>query len=196
MKKKVTKNCIINWIKQVLRKTAILLKQAHNHIVKHNPIWNSYITITLVLVSVIMIFATIYSATTAVRLGEIETYMVADKSRQEMLAQKIMAENLLIETSQNKRELLIYIDTLETLKNTTEAYSDDLNILRVQQAKDMVLFGSVDIREKIDNYLDAMKKIKNDLAQIERSSRLDEYKIKSERISRTIRISKDLIEES
>lgn len=195
-KKIKIKNDITEWIKLILKMVFFPVKWVHNKVVQYNQVINAYVTMALVLVSVLLVIVTINSANISKQLGEIETYLAADKAKQEILAQKTLAENLLLETIKNKQEFIDYIVGLERGKNTTEYRMDYLNILRIQQARDMISFGSPSIRLKLDNYLEAVNSIKDDLEQIRLEASTNQYKVKKERIDRAIAISKSLIDGS
>ena len=97
MFKKIKRTDVIKWIKLILKILSFPFKWVNNKIVQHNRVINAYATIALVLVSVGLIIVTVNSANIGKHLGEIETYLAADKAKQGILAQKILAENLLLE---------------------------------------------------------------------------------------------------
>mgnify|MGYP001561767465 CR=1 FL=1 len=143
-------------------------------------------TVVLIVVTGLLIIVT-YNLTT------ITSSLLTWNEKEKIQNQISLAEDLNLETSQNKEFLKYILSNLESLKNKTEYQPDLLKTTTLQQAKDLIGFGSLEIRSKLDYHLDGINLIKDDLQEIKTASIYGDLKIKKERIDRAIKIANSFI---
>ncbi|MBI2576252.1 hypothetical protein HYV84_03490 [Candidatus Woesearchaeota archaeon] len=173
-----------------------------NHSLTHlQEIWRDYkehieigCTIIIIILTFLSIVVTYQSIVVSEKIGKIEVYLASQEEKKEVMSQITLAKDLLQETLQNKKEVSeLLIPFLQEYKNRTETRPDFLKTSHIQQAKDMITFGSANLRIKLDDYLDIVSTVKGDIQEIEKATRNQDTKIRLERFNSALNHAKILL---